>query len=85
MIKNGLMDLNNFLFAAMEELDNPELKGDELKDVLAKSKVKVDVASKIIDNANTMLEATKVQAEILGRSNVSVPKTLLGDGNNGNN
>lgn len=31
-----------------------------------------------------MLNATKVQAEILGRSNVQVPSALIGESDNGN-
>lgn len=45
-MKNGLMDLNNYLFAAMEELDNPDLKGDELKEVLSKNKAKLKLLEK---------------------------------------
>ena len=41
-----------------------------------RAKAVTDIAAKIIDNANTVLDAKKLQSETLGRSNVTIPKML---------
>ncbi|MFR4997413.1 MAG: hypothetical protein ACLUDK_09370 [Clostridium paraputrificum] len=77
-MKNTLGDLNNHLFEQLERLNDEDLKGEELKEELMRAKSITDVASKIIDNANTILDAKKFQADALGRSQVNMP-ALLGD------
>jgi len=75
-VKNTLGDLNNHLFEQLERLNDEELKGDNLKEEIMRAKAVTDIASKIIDNANTVLDAKKLQSETLGRSNVTIPKML---------
>lgn len=75
-MKNTLGDLNNHLFAQLERLNDEDITGEELKEEIMRAKSITDVASKIIDNANTILEAKKLQADTLGRSNVTIPKML---------
>lgn len=75
-MRNTLGDLNNHLFAQLERLSDEELKGEELKEEIMRAKSVTDIASKIIDNANTVLDAKKLQSETLGRSNVTIPKML---------
>lgn len=75
-MKNTLGDLNLHLFSQLERLNDEELNGDKLKEEILRAKAVTDVASKIIDNANTILDAKKLQAETLGRSNVTIPKML---------
>jgi len=75
-MRNTLGDLNNHLFEQLERLNDEELKGDELKEEIMRAKSVTDIASKIIDNANTVLDAKKLQSETLGRSNVTIPKML---------
>lgn len=77
-MKNTLGDLNNHLFEQLERLNDDDLKGEELKEELMRAKSITDVAAKIIDNANTILDAKKFQADALGRSQVNMP-ALLGD------
>ena len=77
-MKNDLMALNNFLFSSLENLDNPELKGEDLEEALIKAKAKVQVAGKIIDNAGLMLEAAKLQKDF-GGDKTEVPSLLIGD------
>lgn len=77
-MKNTLGDLNNHLFAEIERLGDEDLKGDELKQEILRAKAVVDVASRIIDNATTVLEAEKFKCETLGRSQVEPSKMLEG-------
>ena len=75
-MKNTLGDLNNHLFAQLERLGNEELEGDKLKEEILRAKAVTDIAGEIIDNANTVLNVMKFQAETLGRSSSSIPKML---------
>lgn len=75
-MRNTLGDLNNHLFEQLERLNDEELQGDKLKEEISRAKSITDIASKIIDNANTVLQAKKIQAETLGRSSVTIPKML---------
>ena len=75
-MKNTLGDLNNHLFAQLERLNDEDITGEELKEEMMRAKAITNVASKIVDNANTILEVKKLQVETLGRSNVTIPKML---------
>lgn len=77
-MKNTLTDLNNHLFEQLERLNDEELKDESLKEEIMRAKAVTSVASQIINNANIVLEATKFQAENLGRSNTELPKMLEG-------
>ena len=76
--QNNLGDLNNYLFNTLKRLDDKNLKGDELKDEILRAKSITDVAAKIVDNANLVLNAEKFKAESLGRSTVQTSKLLEG-------
>ena len=75
-MQNTLGDLNNHLFAQLERLGSEELEGDELKEEILRAKAVTAIAREIIDNANTVLNVMKFQAETLGRSSISIPKML---------
>ena len=75
---NNLGDLNNYLFDEMKRLNDKDLKGDELKNEILRAKSITDVAAKIVDNANLVLNAEKFKAETLGRSTVQTSKLLAG-------
>lgn len=77
-MKNTLTDLNNHLFEQLERLNDEELRGESLKEEIMRAKAVTGVASQIIENANVVLEATKFQAESLGRSKTNMPKMLEG-------
>ncbi|WP_169976039.1 MULTISPECIES: hypothetical protein [unclassified Campylobacter] len=61
--KTSIADLNNLLFEQMERLRDDELKGDELKEELARSQAVDNIAGKILDLAELSLRAAKFQAE----------------------
>lgn len=48
-MKTKLKDLNNFLFETMERLRDETIKGDELKEELARAQAIDALAGKIID------------------------------------
>lgn len=75
-MNNTLVDLNNYLFEQIEKLNDGDLKGDKLKEEITRSKALTTIASTIIENANTILSAKRLQADTLGRTNVSIPKML---------
>lgn len=78
MARNNLGELNNFLFAQLERLDNPEITEEELQQEIQRSKAIASVSAQIIANANTVLEAQRFVSETVGRSKVEVPKMLEG-------
>ena len=67
MVKNTLGDLNNFLFAQLERLDNEELSGDGLKEEMDRAKSVTQVATQIINNGSLVLRAQALQAEFSGK------------------
>ncbi len=77
-MKNTLGDLNNHLFAQLERLSDEEIKGEELQEEITRARAVTSVAGQIINNANTVLQAKKLQAETLGREETQIPKMLEG-------
>lgn len=59
-MKNTLGDLNNHLFAQLERLSDEDLTSEELEKEIVRSKAVTDIAGKIIDNANTLLQAARL-------------------------
>jgi hypothetical protein len=76
-MKNTLGDLNNHLFAALERLSDEECKGEDLKEEIERARAVTQVASKIIDNANLVLDAKKLCIDGLN-ADVNLPKMLEG-------
>lgn len=77
MPRNTLMDLNNLLFEQLENLIEAE-DSKEIDVQVKKAKAMKEVASVIVDNANTQLQAAKIQLEY-GRGENVVPTALLGN------
>lgn len=77
-MKNTLGDLNNHLFAQLGRLNDEELTGEELEKELKRSKGITDLAEKIISNANTVLQATKLKSDLIDDRMDSTPKMLEG-------
>ena len=75
--RNTLGDLNNFLFAQLERLDNEEWEGDELLKEIARSKAISDIAKNVIENANVVLQAKKYTNELISADD-SMPRMLEG-------
>lgn len=75
-MKNTLGDLNNHLFAQLERLSDEELKGDELKEEIDRSRAITGVAGQVISNAELLLKA-KIAYDENDRSSPK-PKMLEG-------
>lgn len=75
-MKNTLGDLNNHLFAELERLSDEELQGEKLSEEIERAKAIREIASQVINNANTALRAQEFKANVLGRSKVEVPQML---------
>jgi hypothetical protein len=67
-MKNKLIDLNNHLFAQIERLSDETVKGEELKEEMARSKAIAQIASQIVANGRLALDAQKLTPELpMGR------------------
>lgn len=76
-MNNTLGDLNNYLFAQMERLDDESLTDEQLKKELERSKAITGVASQIVANANLVLKAKIAYDEPFDAEKVK-PKMLEG-------
>lgn len=77
-VKNTITDLNNFLFAQLERLDDPDLAGDSLQAEIKRAKAVNDTGRTIVENARLALEGQKFIAEyaVSDRSEVELPAML---------
>lgn len=62
-MKNKLSDLNNYLFAQLERLDDENLSLENLELELERSKAITGISNQIISNANIQLKAAELVAE----------------------
>lgn len=65
-MQNTLGDLNNHLFAQLERLSDEDLKGEQLKEEMARAKAVTGLASQIIANGTLVLKARTLQLEYGG-------------------
>ncbi|QRN90266.1 hypothetical protein JRU67_09345 [Mammaliicoccus sciuri] len=79
-MRNTLGDLNNHLFAQLERLSDEDIKGEELREEVNRSKAIMGIAKNIIDNGSLVLESQKFIDEKFN-DNGDLPKMLDG-GNN---
>ncbi|GBF35428.1 DNA-directed RNA polymerase beta' subunit [Desulfocucumis palustris] len=75
-MRNTLGDLNNHLFAQLERLSDEELKGEELKEEMARAKAVTGLASQIIANGTLVLKARALQLEYVGDDDGSGEKKM---------
>lgn len=74
-MKNTLTDLNNYLFAQMERLNEEDLKGEKLEIEIKRTKAIVSVSSAIVGNAHLALQAIKAKDAMQG-ADVKLPEML---------
>jgi hypothetical protein len=63
-VKNRISDLDNYLFAQLERLDDETIVGDELNSVIERGEAIVKVASQIIASGNLQLKAIETAHEM---------------------
>lgn len=63
LMKNKITDLNNHLFEQLERLNDPELKGDDLKTEINRASAISKVSSQIIQSARVTVDAMKLVAK----------------------
>ena len=76
-MRNTLGDLNNHLFMQLEKLSDEDLKGEELKEEVTRTKAISLIAKQIIENGTLVLEAKKVAEESLN-ADIELPRMLEG-------
>ena len=79
-MKNTLNDLTNYLFESLERLQDAETT-EELEKEVTRSEAVTKVASKIIDNANILLQAQKHADEYGYNKNKTMPELITGGEN----
>ena len=78
---NTPMDLNAVLFAQLNRLSDPNLKGGELEAEIQKAEAIEKISEQVIKNNNMRLNAVKLVAEYRGIKNadsVEIPQNLIG-------
>jgi len=82
-MRNTLNDLNNYLFEAIERLEDDELTEEELEKEIKRSEAVTKVAGTIINNANIQLQAIKHADEYGYKGERTMPALLTGGGSDG--
>ena len=72
-MKNTLTDLNNYLFEAIERINDDSLNSEELDKEIKRGEAVQKIAKTIIDNGNLALQAKKHMDEYGQGGNISLP------------
>ena len=76
-MRNTLGDLNVHLFAQLERLSDEDLNGEALLEEVTRATAVTSVAKEIINNANVVLQAQKLQDNRLS-ADTKIPRMLEG-------
>lgn len=78
MALGNLKDLNDYLFAQLDRLDNADFKDGELMAEVERAECICKVSAQIISNANTVLSALRLKEQVMASSDKSV-SALIGE------
>ena len=78
-MKNTLADLNNYLFEAIERINDDNLDDAQLEKEIKRSEAVQKIAKTIIDNGNLALQAKKHLDEYGQGDNVALPMLGMTD------
>ena len=78
-MKNTLADLNNYLFEAIERINDDNLDDAQLEKEIKRSETVTKIAKTIIDNGNLALQAKKHLDEYGQGDNVALPMLGMTD------
>jgi hypothetical protein len=76
-MKNGLIDLNNHLFAQLERLSEEGLKDEKLSDEIKRGKAISDLGKVVVENAKLALDAERFKSEFGSRPTPEMPEMLV--------
>jgi len=82
-MKNKITDLNNYLFAQIERLDQEDLTDEELSREINRGKAISEIAAQIISNGNLQLKAIVAAREIGLNVKTNRLLAIMGDGKDG--
>lgn len=77
-MKNTLGDLNNYLFAQLERLDDDSLTDEALNKEINRTKAMASIAAQVINNGNLVLRAKIAYDENID-ADKDKPKMLEGE------
>jgi len=77
-MKNKMTDLNNYLFEAIERLNNDELEPEELEKEIKRCEAVTKVAQTLVSNAQVAINVQKMLYEYGDPRTIDIP--LLGGG-----
>lgn len=72
-MKNSLSDVNNYLFEAIERLNDDELTDEQLEREIKRTEAVTKVAKTIVDNTNLALNIKKHLDEYGQGENYQIP------------
>ncbi len=75
-MKNTLTDMNNYLFEQLERLMDDELTDEQFEKEVRRSEAVVNVAEKVIENAELSLKVMKHVDEYRGGNGEFLPPML---------
>lgn len=75
-MKNTMSDLNNHLFMQLERLNDESMSEDKLRLEIERSKAMSLVASQVISNARTVLEAIAIKGDLQSAGGKALPAML---------
>jgi len=78
-MKNKITDLNNYLFAQIERLDQEDLTEEQLSAEINRGKAISEIAAQIISNGNLQLKAAVVAAGMGLKVKTSALLAITGD------